>query len=178
MAECERSRDGHDAARNQHLRVKTQVDVGDQHGASNGRESARHDLVDLGLGQVRNERLDQHSTLALSDERGGGCNDCLSAGDAHAPEEEDGELSDEPLDDTPVVKHLHEGDEEDDSGNDAGDKPRVVGNVLVGQEDDTVAGETEQLTRQCGDEGEDVVANARSENEECDDELDELVKSV
>lgn len=178
VAERQGSRDRHDAARDEHLCVQAEVDVGDENGASDCRETTRHDLVDLGLGEVGHERLDQHGTLSLSDERSRGRDNGLSARDAHAPEEKDGEFADEPLDDAPVVQHLHESDEEDDSRDDTSEEPTELGNALVGQEDDTVSSETKQTTRQERDEGEDVVTNARSENEECDDELDELGRSV
>jgi len=178
VAESQRSRDGHDAAGNEHLCVQAEVDVGDQNGASDGRETTGHDLVNFGLGQVGHERLDQHGALSLSDERSRGSDNGLGAGNAHAPEEEDGELADEPLDDAPVVQHLHEGDEEDDGGDNTGEEPRELRNGLVGQEDDTIAGESKQTTRQERDEGEDVVTNFRAQNEECDDELDELGRSV
>ena len=178
MAESEGGRDRHDAAGDEHLCVQAKVDVSNQNRASDGRETARHDLVNLGLGQVRHERLDQHGTLSLTDERSRSSDNCLSTGNAHAPEEENGELSDEPLNDAPVVQHLHEGDEEDDGRNDTSDEPRQGRDGLVGQEDDTIASKSKQATRQERDEGEDVVSNAGSENEQCDDKLDELVMSV
>ena len=178
VAESEGGRNRHDAAGNKHLCVQTEVDVSDQDRASNGRKPTRHDLVNLGLGQVWHERLNQHSTFSLSDERSCSSDNCLSARDAHAPEEEDRELANEPLDDAPIVQHLHEGDEEDDSGDYTGEEPSELGNARVGQEGDTIAGVSKQTTRQERDEGEDVITNARPENEECDDELDELGRSV
>jgi hypothetical protein len=178
VAQSERGRNGHDAARNQHLRVEAKVDVGDENRAGDRCEPARHDLVDLSLGQVLNERLDQHGTLALSDERRSRCNDSLGAGDLHAPEEEDGEFADEPLDDSPVVEHLDEGDKEDDGGDDASQEPGKRSHTRVSQELDTFAGETEELAGEKRDESEDVVANFCAKHEEGDDELDKLVKSV
>ena len=148
MAESQRRRNRHDAGGHQHLSVQAKIDVGNQNRASDGRKSTRHNLVDLGLGQVRNERLNQHGTLSLTDERCCGRDNCLCTGDTHAPEEEDGELCNEPLDDAPVVQHLHEGNEEDDGGNNASDEPGQFRNIFVCQEDDTVASEAEQLTRQ------------------------------
>ena len=60
------------------------------------------------------ERLDQHGRLSLTDEGRCGRNDSFGARDAHGPEEEDGEFADEPLQNSPVVEQLHEGNEEDD----------------------------------------------------------------
>ena len=104
-------RDAHDAARDERLRVQAEADVGHQHGAGDGGEAGRHDLVQLGLGQVRDEGPDQHRRLALPDEGRGGRHDGLGARDAHRPEEEDGEFADEPLQDAPVVEQLDERDE-------------------------------------------------------------------
>ena len=46
--------------------------------------------MDLGVGEVGNERLDKDGRLLLADERRGGGDDGLGAGHAQAPEEEDG----------------------------------------------------------------------------------------
>lgn len=167
----EGGRDGHDAGRHEGLGVEPQADVGDQHGAGDGGEAAGHDLVDLGEGQVRHERADQHGALALADEGGGGGDDGLGARDAQGPEEEGGELADEPLDQADVVQQLDEGDEEDDGRHDARQEPRQRRDGVVGQELDAVGREAQQRAGHLGDEGEDVVAGLAAQHEDGDDEL-------
>lgn len=69
----------HDAGRDQSLWVDTHTDVGGEDGTGNGSKTRGHDLVDFGIGQVRNERLDKHDRLSLSDERRGSSDDGLSS---------------------------------------------------------------------------------------------------
>jgi hypothetical protein len=173
LAESQRSWDGHDARRDQSLAVDTHANVGDEHTTSDGRETGAHDLVDLGHGEVSNERLDQHSGFTLTDEGRGRSDDGLGTRDAHAPEEEDGELADEPLDSAPVVEELDKGDEEDDGRNDTGQEPMQRKNTLGRQERDTSVGEAKQITGQFGDESEDVTARLVS----CESDREEEAKT-
>jgi hypothetical protein len=48
----------------------------------------------------------------LADEGSGGSDDSLGTSDSHSPEDERGELSDEPLDETDVVESLDKRDED------------------------------------------------------------------
>ena len=89
--------------------------------------------MQLRLSHVVDIRLDETRRLALADERRGSSDDSLRAGDVHDLEEEPcaavrssisrtlrgrnrrySQAFDEPLHDTEVVHHLHEGNEEDD----------------------------------------------------------------
>ena len=92
-----------------------------------------HGEVQLRLGHVIDVRLDETRRLALTNKRRGSSDDSLCARDVHDLEEEPGaavrssisrtlrgrnrrysQAFDEPLHDTEVVHHLHEGNEEDD----------------------------------------------------------------
>jgi hypothetical protein len=77
------------------------------------------------------------------------------------------------LDETDVVENLHEGDEEDDGGDDAEEEVARVGDVFAGQECNTSLGEAEKISGAVGDEAEDVVSNACSKNKETDNVLRE-----
>jgi len=112
-----------------------------------GGETGGHDLVQLGLGKMGNERLDKHSRFSLSDEGRGGRDNSFSTRHAHAPEEEDGELADEPLEHTPVVQKLDESHEEDDGRNDTSEEPVQLRHRVVSQENHTIVCEVEQLAR-------------------------------
>ncbi|XPS80098.1 hypothetical protein M3J09_012060 [Ascochyta lentis] len=120
---------------------------------------------------MRNEWLDQHGGFTLTDERRSRSDDSLGTRDAHGPEEEDGELADEPLDETPVVQELHERNEEDDGGDDTSEEPTLCWHSRICEEDDTVVGEPEEQTGKLRDEVEDVETNAGSQHEKGDDEL-------
>lgn len=173
LRDGEGRRDRHDAGRDEGLRVQAHLDVGDEHGTGNGGETAGHDLVDLGLGEMRDERSDQHGRLALADEGRGGGDDSLGTGYAEGPEEEDGELADEPLDEADVVAERHESDEEDDGRNNAGEEPGKVGDGVVRQEHHTLVGEPQERAREERDEVENVVAGLGSQDENSDDKLAE-----
>lgn len=80
----------------------------------NSSKPGRHNLMELGLSQMSDKRLDQHSRFALPNERRCRSNDCFGTRNAHRPKEEDGKFLDEPLEGTPIVQELHEGDEKDD----------------------------------------------------------------
>ena len=115
--------DGHDAGRDEGLRVDAEADVGDQDRTGDGGEAGAHYLVEFGRREMGDEGADEHGAFALADEGGGGCDDGFGPGDAHGPEEEDGELADEPLEKADIVQELDEGDEEDDSGDDDDEEP-------------------------------------------------------
>ena len=169
----QRRGDAHDARRDQGLRIDAHADERHQHGAGDRREPGTHDLVDLGPGEVGDEGLDQHGGLALADEGRRGGDDGLGAGHAHAPEEEDGELGDRPLDEVEVVQQLDERDEEDDRGDDADEEPAAVrgGKPVCHQEIGAVLREPQQQPRQRRHEVEDVVADLRAQHEHRDHEL-------
>lgn len=167
----QRGGDGHDARGDKHLSVKTETDVANQDGTRDGCETASHDLVNLGLGHVWHERTDQHGGLTLSNEGSGSSDDGLSARDTQSPEDKCGELDDEPLKEANVVQDLDEGDEEDDGGNDTEEEARSAGNVGVGQEDDTIASESKEITGAVSDELEDVVSDTGTQDEEANDVL-------
>jgi hypothetical protein len=76
----------------------------------------------------------------LADKGGRGCDDGFGAGDAHGPEEEEGEFFDGPLQRAPVVEELDEGDEEDYGGNDVDDEPLELEGVWGKEEFSTVGG--------------------------------------
>ena len=116
--------------------------------------------------------------FTLANERGSGCDNGLGTGHTHRPEEKNGKLANEPLENAIVIQQLHERDEEDDGGDDAGQEPAQLVHAGVGQELDTVAGETEKLAGEKGDEVEDIEADFCAEHEERDDILDKLMKSV
>lgn len=148
---------GHDAGRDQSLRVDTHADVGSKDGASDGSETRGHDLVDLGIGQVRDERLDEHDRFSLSDERRGGSDDGLSSRHAHAPEEDGGKLSDEELQPSVVVEELDEGDEEDNRRKDSDDPPAERKGVSVQQELGSGSSEVQEGRGEESNEVEDIV---------------------
>lgn len=119
----EGGRDGHDAGGDESLRVHTQPDVSDKDGAGDGGEAGAHYLVEFGCREMGDEGADEHGAFALTNKGRGGCDDGFGPGDAHGPEEEDGELADEPLEKADVVQELDEGDEEDDGGDDDDEEP-------------------------------------------------------
>lgn len=88
--------------------------------------------MQLCLGKVSNEGPDKHSGFSLSDEWGCRSDNCFGARNAHAPEEEDGEFLNEPLENAPVVQKLDEGDEENDGRNHTGKEPSQLWNTRIG----------------------------------------------
>ena len=82
LADCQRGWDGHDAGGDEGLGVDAEGDVSEENGPGDGGEAGAHDLVDFGLGEVGDERADEHGGFALADEGGGGCYDCFCARDA------------------------------------------------------------------------------------------------
>ena len=149
--------DGHDAGGDQSLWVDTHTDVGGEDGTGNGSETRGHDLVDFGIGQVWNERLDKHDRLSLSDERRGSSDDGLSSGNAHGPEEDDGELSNEKLEPSVVVEELDEGDEEDNRWEDIENPPVESKGLSVQQELSSGSSEMQEGRREESNEVEDIV---------------------
>ena len=119
------------------------------------------------------EGPNQHGRFSLADERRGRSDDGLGTGDAHGPEEEYGEFSNEPLEDTPVVQELDERDEEDDGWDDTSEEPTLLGNSLVCQESYTIVRETEEQAGELGDEVEDVESNSSAQDEQRNDELEQ-----
>jgi hypothetical protein len=142
-----------------------------QHGTGNGSETTGHDLVKFRFGKMRNEGTDQHSRLSLTDERRGGSDNGLGTRDLHGPEEEDGEFSNEPLEDTPVVQKLDERHEEDDRRHNTGKEPGKIGNRIISQENHTLVSETQKQTSELGNESEDIVSGLGPQDEEGNDEL-------
>jgi hypothetical protein len=173
LGQSEGSRNTHHTGGDERLRVQSHADVSNQDGTSDGSETRAHDLVKLGHGEMSDERLDQHSGFTLTDEGRSRSNDSLGTGNAHRPEEEDSELADEPLDETPVVQELDERHEEDDGRDDTGEEPRQLGNVLVREEYNTVVGESKEETSKLRDEVEDVETHTRPEDEKGNNELDQ-----
>lgn len=163
--------DGHDARGDERLSIKTKTNVTNQDGAGNGGETTGQDLVKLGIGHVGDEGTDQHGRLSLTDERGGGSDDGLGTRGIESPEDEDGHLLDEPLDEANVVQDLHQGDEEDDGGDDAKEEPGERGHVGGGQKGNTIVSEAKQVSGTISNELEDVVTNAGSQDKETNDVL-------
>ena len=113
--------------------------------------------MDLRIGQVRNERSDQQSRLSLSDERRSSCDDGFSTRDLHGVEEDGSELLDEPLQDTPVVEKLDEGDEEDDGWENIDDEVPGAEDLVVEQECSSLCGESKEGLGKVCDEIENVI---------------------
>lgn len=173
FGQSKRSWDTHDTGGDESLGVQSHSDVGNEDRTSNGSETRAHDLVELGHGQVGNERLDQHGRFTLTDKRRSGSDNSLGTGDLHRPEEEDSELADEPLDKSPVVHELDDRHEEDNRRDNAEEEEGVLGDIRGGKEGDTLFGKSKELTSKLRDEAEDVVTNASSQNKEGDDELNQ-----
>jgi hypothetical protein len=142
-----------------------------QHGTGNGSETTSHDLVKFRFGKMRNEGTDQHGRLSLADERRGGSDNGLGTRDLHGPEEEDGEFSNEPLEDTPVVQKLDERHEEDDRRHNTGKEPRKIWDRVISQENHTLVSETQKQTGELGNESEDIVSGFGPQDEQGNDEL-------
>lgn len=163
--------DGHDAGGDQSLAVQTKTNVTDEDGTGNGGETTGHDLVDLGLGHVRDEGPDQHGRFTLADERGGSSDDSFGTRDSKSPEDEHGKLDNEPLQEVKVVQDLDDGDEEDDGRDDTEEEHALVGGFCVGQEGNTVFGEAQEVGGAVGNEAEDVVSDTSAQDEDADDVL-------
>lgn len=101
-------RNGHDAGGNKSLGVKTKTNVTDKHGTRNGSKTASQDLVKLGVGHVGDKGTDQHGGFSLANEGSGSSDDGLGTRGVEGPEDEDGHLLDEPLDESNVVQDLDE----------------------------------------------------------------------
>lgn len=101
-------RNGHDAGGNKSLGVKAKTNVTDKHGTRNGSKTASQDLVKLGVGHVGDKGTDQHGRFSLANEGSGSSDDGLGTRGVEGPEDEDGHLLDEPLDESNVVQDLDE----------------------------------------------------------------------
>lgn len=163
--------DGHDARGDESLGIETKTNVTNQDGARDGSKTTGQDLVKLGVGHVRDERTDQHSRLALADEGGGGGDDGLGTRGIEGPEDKRGHLLDKPLDEANVIQDLHEGDEEDDGGDDAKEEPRKRGHLSGCQKGHTLVSEAEQVAGTVSNELEDVVTDTGSQDKETNDVL-------
>lgn len=106
---------------------------------------------------MRDERFDEHDRLSLSNEGRGGSDDGLSTGNAHGPEENDGELCDEVLEPSVVVEELDEGDEEDDRRENTEHPPLEFESLLAHQESCPNGSEAEKRGGEEGDEVEDII---------------------
>lgn len=109
----------------------------------------------------------------MPDEGRGGGDDGFGARNAHAPEEEEGEFADGPLEPAPVIEQLDESDEEYDWRDYIDDEPAELESILVKQEGSALSRETEERRSEEGNEVEDVVAGFRPQDEEGEDELRE-----
>lgn len=112
--------------------------------------------MNLGIGQMWNEWLDQHDGLSLTDEWRCGGDDSLSTGNAHTPEEDGGELCDEELEPSVVVEELDKGDEEDNRWKNTEYPPSETESLLSDQKLSTNSGEAEELGCEVGNEVEDI----------------------
>ncbi|KAJ8113160.1 hypothetical protein OPT61_g4655 [Boeremia exigua] len=173
LGQSKRGGDTHNTRGDESLRVQSHANVSDQDRTSNGSETRAHDLVELGHRQMGNERLDQHSRFTLTDERRSRSDDGLSTRNLHGPEEEDGKLADEPLNQTPVVHQLDDRNEEDDRRDDTEEEEGLISNVRSSEESDTLPGKSKKQASKQGNEAEDVVSDASPQNEKGDDKLDE-----
>ena len=72
--------------------------------------------MDLRLGHEINIRSHQAGRFTLTNERRRSRDDGLSTGHVQSLEEEPSEMLDDPLHNSEIIEHLHERDEEDDSG--------------------------------------------------------------
>lgn len=171
LGDGQRGGDGHDAGRHQRLGIETETDISNQDGTGDGSETTSHNLMELGLGHVRNKRSDQHGRFTLSDKRRGSSDDGLGTRHTERPEDKGRKLLDEPLEEANVVQDLDQGDEEDDGRDDTEEEHGQLRNVGVGQEGDTILGKAQEILGARGDESEDVVTDARSEHKETDDVL-------
>jgi hypothetical protein len=74
------------------------------------------DEVDLRLGHDVDEGLHQTRSFTLTEERRSCCNDGFGSRHVHSLEKEPCNVLDDPLHYADVIQHLHECNEEDDSG--------------------------------------------------------------
>lgn len=166
-------RNGHDARGNKSLGIQTKANVADKHGTRNGGKTASQDLVKLGVGHVGDKGTDQHGRLSLANEGSGSSDDGLGTRGVESPEDEDGHLLDEPLDESNVVQNLDERDEEDDGGDNAKEEPGKLGDLLGGQESHAIFGKAQQVAGTVSNELEDVVSDTSAQNEEANNVLAE-----
>lgn len=166
-------RNRHDAGGNKSLGVQTKTNVANKHGTRNSSKTASQDLVKLGVGHVGDKGTDQHGRFSLSNEGGSSSDDGLGTGGVESPEDEDGYLLDEPLDESNIVQDLDERNEEDDGRNDAKEEPGELSDVFSGQESHTILGKAKQVTGTVSNELEDVVSDTSSQDEEANDVLAE-----
>jgi len=113
--------------------------------------------MELGLCQVRNVRLDQHSGLALTHERRCGGDDSFSPRNLHPVEEDGCEFADGPLQPAPVVEKLDERNEEDDGWDDAQEEVVKLEEIGAEQERGTLSCEIEKADREESDEVENII---------------------
>ncbi|CAI6339751.1 unnamed protein product [Periconia digitata] len=140
----EGSRDTHHARRDQSLRIDTHVTSANT--SRNGRKTRGHDLMNLSPGEMGHKWLDQHGRLSLADEGRGSGDNGFGTGHAHGPEEEDGELANEPLDEAIVEQELDQGHEEDDGRDDTEEEEGLSRNFGSRQEGSSVRSEVQKLT--------------------------------
>lgn len=122
---------------------------------------------------MRNVRADQHGGFTLTDERRGSCDDGFGSRDLHSVEEHGGELSDSPLEPSPVVEELDKGNEEDDGGNDTEEEVVEFEKVGAEQESGTLGSECKQGCSEESDEVEDIVSSLGSQDKESENVLGE-----
>ena len=119
------------------------------------------------------EGLDQHGRFSLTDKRTGSRDDSLGTRYSHGPVKEDGEFSDEPLDEPPVEQKLNKGHEEDDGWKDREEEVVVARNVSSRQKCNTIPGEFQQVCGKARDKVENVKASLGAEHKQGNDELDQ-----
>lgn len=171
LRDGQRGGNGHDAGGNENLGVQAQQDVTSQNGTGDGSETASHDLVQLGLGHVRNEGADQHGRFTLTNEGRSSSDDGLGTGDTKSPEDKGGHLADEPLQEANVVEDLDNGDEEDDGGNDTPEEHGQLRCLLVGQEGHTITGKTQEVAGASRNPLEDIQTDLGAQHEQTNDVL-------
>lgn len=171
LGDGKRGGDTHDARGHQSLTVETETNVGDEHGTGNGGETTGHNLVQLSLGHVGHKGLDQHGRFTLANEGSGRGHNGLGTRHAQAPEEELGELANEPLNESSVEEQLHQSHEEDNRRNDTSEEPRLLGNGRVGQKGYSSVCEAQQRAGEERNELENVESSLGPEHKDGDDEL-------
>lgn len=167
----QRSRDRHDARRHQDLSLESKTNIANKDGAGNGSKTTSHDLMDFGLGHMRNKRSHQHGRLALANKGSGGSDNSFGSRNTQSPEDKGRKLLNKPLNKANVVEHLNQGNEEDDGGNDGKQEPLYLANAVGGQEDETIGGKAKQIAGAVSNELEDGEAGAGSQDKKSDDVL-------
>lgn len=147
--------------------------------------------MDLRVRHEVNVRTDETRALSLTNPWGRSGNDSLSSRNVHRLEEEPGELLDQPLHDTKLLKrlmsltssnpacksthvvhHLDESNEEDDRGQSVDEEPVHVDDILAEEECSTGIGLFKEVGSQLGNPGEDGKACAGLQDEKSDDLLE------